>query len=165
MTEEGLAYHLRTCAWYKCEKTFVEQGIKKYCSKKCKRLENHRRANQKPANVLRSRARDKKRRLAAISRGECQQNGCGKPYAAGFLYCQDHLARNRQRAAQSDRGVSFAARILEQDNRCPIGNHLFDPAQLRKRGAEYEGPVRDHCHATGKDRAILCNRHNRELYR
>jgi hypothetical protein len=52
----------------------------------------------------------------------------------------------------------FEDRIRSQGGRCPIGDHEFVG-----RGLGRQSPARDHCHTTGKDRAILCSEHNRAL--
>lgn len=53
----------------------------------------------------------------------------------------------------------FERRVMEQGNRCPIGNHLFGS----KRGIGGDNPVQDHSHLAGYPRGILCSRHNLAL--
>lgn len=78
-------------------------------------------------------------------------------------YRKRHPEYSRRQAAlqlQRRTGISkeeFEARIATQGNRCPIGNHEFSAS----RGRGLNNPVRDHCHATGKNRAIICGSHNR----
>ena len=49
----------------------------------------------------------------------------------------------------------FEAQIAAQNNLCPIGNHPFG-----ERGKKNDSPCQDHNHETGKNRAVLCRRHN-----
>jgi hypothetical protein len=72
---------------------------------------------------------------------------------------QDHRSAKKQTAQR--RGMTeaeFERRVAAQNNLCPIGNHPFIG-----RGNGQHAPVRDHCHITGLDRAILCGTHNRAL--
>ncbi len=99
---------------------------------------------------------------------------CSKP--CGKKWVGHHLRRCRLRhpervAAESIRAArkqtakrrgmteqEFESRVAAQHNFCPIGHHLFVG-----RGNGRYAPVRDHCHSTGLDRAILCGEHNRAL--
>ena len=49
--------------------------------------------------------------------------------------------------------------MLEQGNRCPIGNHLFGSG----RGPGGDNPVQDHNHSLNYNRGILCARHTLAL--
>lgn len=50
--------------------------------------------------------------------------------------------------------AEFDVRVAKQNNRCPIGNHVFGS------GRQWNSPVLDHDHETGKHRDILCRTHN-----
>lgn len=121
---------------------------------------------------------------------KCARNNCGN-FVLGRpdkLYCsrrckeqekkrrggystQNHWHKNHpecRRKAQHNvdskksRGYGvkeFKARIEAQGNRCPIGNHLFSAG----RGFGANNPAQDHCHRTGLNRSIICNRHNMAL--
>jgi len=54
--------------------------------------------------------------------------------------------------------AEFDARVAAQNNRCPIGNHMFGPV-----GQRGDSPVLDHNHKTGKHRGIICRVHNGAL--
>ena len=72
-----------------------------------------------------------------------------------------HSKKAAKMLTEKRRGMTaeeFEARILSQGNRCPIGNH-----ECVGRGLGRQAPARDHCHITGKNRAILCSEHNRAL--
>lgn len=53
--------------------------------------------------------------------------------------------------------VEFNAKVASQNNRCPIGNHLFGS------GLQWNAPALDHDHETGKNRDVLCRLHNASL--
>ena len=64
----------------------------------------------------------------------------------------------RTRYYKYEHGISeaeFEAQIAAQNNLCPIGNHPFG-----ERGKKNDSPCQDHDHETGKNRAVLCRRHN-----
>ena len=134
---------MRKCAREKCPNTFIERGTgfyaKKYCSRNCHEACRPGRTASQVRRTKRYRethpewTKDMVHKPAAIHRTEFRRSGMTV--------------------------VEFEARIQEQDNRCPIGNHLFGTG----RGYGYDNPARDHCHETGKNRAILCQRHNLAL--
>lgn len=68
---------------------------------------------------------------------------------------------HRNRLYKNKYGITadeFDAMIVAQDNRCPVGNHLFGPL-----GRHGNSPALDHCHTTGKIRMVLCRNHNAAL--
>lgn len=67
-------------------------------------------------------------------------------------------AKNQTAKRRGMTEAEFESRVAAQNNLCPIGNHPFVG-----RGQDRFAPVRDHCHMTGMDRAILCSEHNRAL--
>lgn len=75
----------------------------------------------------------------------------------------EHWARlnnrdRRNRGYKCEYGVTeaeFEARIVEQNNLCPIGNHPFG-----RRGKSKISPCQDHDHESGENRLILCREHN-----
>jgi hypothetical protein len=125
------------CARATCQRWFTVRRGKRFCSQACKHA----------SRVLRTgSAQRRNRRYRALH-----------PEMAGKIDVGSARAQTAKRRDMSE--ADFEAQILAQGNRCPIGDHEFSSA----RGHGAQCPARDHCHLTGKWRAILCSEHNRAL--
>jgi hypothetical protein len=65
---------------------------------------------------------------------------------------------HRNRLYKNKYGITadaFDQQIVEQNNMCPIGPHVFGPV-----GHSGDSPCLDHCHETGEIRMVICRNHN-----
>ena len=94
---------------------------------------------------------------------KCRNSRAKKKYRDDPTYKQAQSKRAKQRYINIGRlhiyGLGkeqFLQMLEEQNNRCKICLKLFS-----EKG--YDVPRIDHCHATGKNRGLLCNNCNRGL--
>jgi Recombination endonuclease VII len=174
------------CARPDCSNEFEprfagRQNAKLHCSAKCAKAERNRRARGKvrtnhvakaPQIGLCSRCQKGQPRpgyknCAACAKDSAEWQRTHRVEATKYMrsWRASHPeARKRHADTQDDKRrritrAEFEARILRQNNRCPIGDHEFGSG----RGIGQDNPCRDHCHETGYNRSILCNRHNLAL--
>ena len=137
---------MRKCLRVSCRNCFETRGPKVYCSRRCQRAEHERRARQ---NLTPARRASQYRRTLRYRESH--------PESLRTWSQQSAIRQTESRRRMS--ASEFEQRIKAQGNRCPIGNHEFGT----ERGRGLNNPSQDHCHETGQNRAVLCNRHNMAL--
>lgn len=143
---------MQKCLRLRCPVVFPKKGSglyqKKYCSRRCSKSTSERLRHARHPEIERASRRRRNLRYRASH----------PEWAAK----QDTKAAQKRTAVR--RAISnemFELLIQAQGNRCPIGDHEF--SSIRGSRNSTTAPVRDHCHRTGKWRAILCSEHNRAL--
>jgi hypothetical protein len=93
--------------------------------------------------------------------GRAVCGGCGgsRGDSAHPSYCRPCLWARMLWSTYKITPEQFAAKLAEQDGRCPIGGEALDVGIEALSGSRRATRV-DHCHKTGSFRGILCHRHN-----
>jgi hypothetical protein len=91
----------------------------------------------------------------SLKRRHDRYRDSGKAAIRTKRYNDLHGRNNYYRFEHGITEAEFEAQITAQNNLCPIGNHPFG-----ERGKKNDSPCQDHDHETGKNRAILCRKHN-----